>query len=158
MGGGLIHVAGNAGERAADKMRRGFILIEGGAGTYAGSRMLAGTLAIGGRAGALPGYLMNRGTILLAGGVDEMSPTFVDCGVFALVAARLIAVHVAPTSARLGAAFRTPLRRFAGDLGALGNGEIRVAASEPRPTTANPALASVVRAAVGSAQREEQAP
>ena len=126
MKGGMIHVAGSAGERAADRLRRGFILIEGAAGNYAGSRMLAGTLAIGGRAGALPGYLMNRGTILLAGDVEKMAPTFVDCGVFALVAARLIAAHVEATSARLGSAFRAPLRRFAGDLAALGKGEILV--------------------------------
>ena len=62
MNGGLIHVGGSTGDRAADKMRRGLILVEGAAGDYVGSRMLAGTLAIGGRAGALPGYLMNRGS------------------------------------------------------------------------------------------------
>ena len=129
MSGGLIHVAGSAGDRVADRMRRGFILIEGAAGDYAGSRMLAGTVAIGGRTGALPGYLMNRGTILLANGVEEIAPTFVDCGVYSLVAARLIAAHVEVTSARLGAAFRVPLRRFAGDLAALGKGEILVGAS-----------------------------
>jgi formylmethanofuran dehydrogenase subunit C len=128
MNGGLIYVAGNTGDRAADRMRRGFILIEGAAGDYAGSRMLAGTLAIGGRAGALPGYLMNRGSILLAGGVGEMSPTFVDCGVYALVATKLIAAHVEVISARLGGAFRAPLRRFAGDMAALGKGEIFVGA------------------------------
>ena len=128
MNGGLIHVGGNTGDRAADKMRRGLILVEGAAGDYVGSRMLAGTLAIGGRAGALPGYLMNRGSILLAGGVGEMSPTFVDCGVFALVAAKVIAAHVEATSAPLAGAFRAPLRRFAGDMAALGKGEIFVGA------------------------------
>jgi len=129
MKGGAIHVRGSAGARAGDKMRRGFILIEGEAGDCAGSRMIAGTLAIGGRAGALPGYLMNRGTILLAGGAAEMTPTFLDCGVFELVAARLLAAHVETISPRLGAAFRGPLRRHAGDLAALGKGEIFVKAS-----------------------------
>ena len=128
MNGGAIHVGGNAGARAGDKMRRGFLLIEGEAGDYAGSRMIAGTLAIGGRAGALPGYLMNRGTILLAGGAAEMAPTFLDCGVFELVAARLLSAHVATISVRLGAAFRAPLRRYAGDLAALGKGEVFVRA------------------------------
>ena len=128
MSGGAIHVGGNAGARAGDKMRRGFLLIEGQAGDYAGSRMVAGTLAIGGQAGALPGYLMNRGTILLAGGAAEMTPTFLDCGVFELVAAKLLAVHVETISRRLGAAFRGPLRRYAGDLAALGKGEIFVRA------------------------------
>jgi formylmethanofuran dehydrogenase subunit C len=128
MNGGAIHVGGAAGPRAGDKMRRGFLLIEGEAGDYAGSRMIAGTLAIGGRAGALPGYLMNRGTILLSGGVAEMAPTFLDCGVFELVAARLLATHVETMSPHLGAAFRGPLRRYAGDLAALGKGEIFVRA------------------------------
>lgn len=127
--GGLIHVAGSAGDRAGDRLRRGFILIEGAAGDYAGSRMIAGTLAIGGATGALPGYLMDRGSIMLAEGVGEMAPTFVDCGVYELVAARIIAAYVAGTSVRLGAAFRGPLRRFAGDLAALGKGEIFVRAS-----------------------------
>jgi formylmethanofuran dehydrogenase subunit C len=124
MNGGAIHVGGSAGARAGDKLRRGFILVEGEAGDYAGSRMIAGTLAIGGRAGALPGYLMNRGTILLAEGATEMAPTFLDCGAFELVAAKLLAAHVETMSARLGAAFRGPLRRYAGDLAALGKGEI----------------------------------
>ena len=124
MSGGMIVVRGNAGPRAGDRLRRGFMLIEGAAAEYAGSRMIAGTLLIGGKAGALPGYLMNRGTILLAGGVAAMGPTFRDCGVYELVAARLLAAHAAPVSARLGAALRQPLRRFAGDLAALGLGEI----------------------------------
>ena len=124
MNGGVIHVLGGARARAGDRLRRGFILIEGDAGDYLGSRMIAGTLAVGGRAGALPGYLMNRGTILLAGGTDDLSPTFVDCGVFDLVAARLLASYVGATSAGLGAAFRGRLRRYAGDMAALGKGEI----------------------------------
>ena len=127
--GGTIYVRGDAGARAGDRMRRGFLLIEGAAGEYAGSRMIAGTIAIGGEAGPLPGYLMNRGTILLAGGCREMAPTFLDCGAFELVAARLLAGHVETTSARLGAAFRGPLRRYAGDLAALGKGEIFVRAA-----------------------------
>ena len=128
MTGGTLHVRGGAGARAGDRMRRGFILIEGAAGECAGSRMIAGTLAIGGEAGSLPGYLMNRGTILLAGGAKQMSPTFVDCGAYELVAAKLMASHVAQTSGRLGQAFRGPLRRYAGDLAALGKGEIFVRA------------------------------
>lgn len=124
MSGGVLHVRGDAGERAGDRLRRGFILIEGGAGAYAGSRMIAGTLAIGGEAGDLPGYLMNRGTILLAQGATLFSPTFGDCGEYELVAARLLAEYVAPTSAKLAEALRRPLRRLAGDLAALGKGEI----------------------------------
>jgi formylmethanofuran dehydrogenase subunit C len=126
MTGGVIHVLGNAGSRAGDRMRRGFILIEGSTGECSGSRMIAGTIAIGGFAGPLPGYLMNRGTVLVAGGVERIGPTFLDCGSFELVAARLLATYVAGFSAVLGEAFRAPLRRYAGDLAALGKGEILV--------------------------------
>jgi formylmethanofuran dehydrogenase subunit C len=124
MSGGILHVRGDAGERAADRLRRGFILIEGRAGVYAGSRMIAGTLAIGGEAGDLPGYLMGRGTILLGRGASLFSPSFGDCGEHDLVAARLLANYIGQVSAQLGDLFRRPLRRLAGDLAALGKGEI----------------------------------
>ena len=129
MSGGVLHVRGDAGERAGDRLRRGAILIEGRAGAYAGSRMIAGTLAIGGEAGDLPGYLMGRGTILLGRGATLFSPTFADCGEHDLVAARLLADYVAQASGKLARLFRRPLRRLAGDLAALGKGEILL----PRP-------------------------
>jgi formylmethanofuran dehydrogenase subunit C len=124
MSGGVLHVRGDAGERAADRLRRGFILIEGRAGPYAGSRMIAGTLAVGDEAGDLPGYLMGRGTILLGRGASLLSPSFGDCGEHDLVAARLLSNYIAQTSAKLASLFRRPLRRLAGDLAALGKGEI----------------------------------
>jgi len=137
MSGGIVHVRGSAGPRAGDRLRRGMVLIEGDAGPYAGSRMIAGTLAIGGTAGDLPGYLMNRGTILLGAGATTLLPTFADCGVHELVAARLIADSIRTTSERIARLFREPLRRLAGDLAALGKGEIfipqRQATVKPPP-------------------------
>lgn len=129
MTGGLLHVQGDAGPRAADRLRRGVVLIEGRAAEYAGCRMIAGTLAIAGEAGDLPGYLMNRGTILLGGGTSLLSPSFGDCGAHDLVAARLLADYVAEASPRLAKLFRRRLRRFAGDLAALGKGEISIPAA-----------------------------
>lgn len=129
MSGGLIHVRGDAGARAGDRLRRGVILIEGRAGAYAGSRMIAGTLAIGGEAGELPGYLMGRGTILIGRGAALLSPTFADCGEHDLVASRLLAAYIGKASAKLARLFRRPLRRLAGDMAALGRGEILL----PRP-------------------------
>ena len=124
MSGGVLHVRGDVGARAGDRLRRGFILIEGCAGAYAGSRMIAGTLAIGDEAGDLPGYLMGRGTIFLGRGATRLSPSFGDCGEHDLVAARLLADYIAQTSVKLASLFRQPLRRLAGDLAALGKGEI----------------------------------
>jgi formylmethanofuran dehydrogenase subunit C len=128
MRGGVVVVRGDVGERAGDRLRRGTIIVEGRAGAHAGSRMIAGTLVLRRGAGRLPGYLMRRGTIVLAGGCDELSPTFVDCGVHDLVAMRLMAAFVRTHSSAAASAFRPPLRRFAGDMAVLGKGEIFSAA------------------------------
>jgi formylmethanofuran dehydrogenase subunit C len=124
MRGGVVVVRGDVGERVGDRLRRGTIVVEGRAGAYAGSGMIAGTLIVRRAAGPLPGYLMRRGTVVLAGGCDELSPTFVDCGVHDLVAMRLMAAFVADYSAAAGAALRAPLRRLAGDMAVLGKGEV----------------------------------
>jgi len=124
MRGGVVVVRGDAGERVGDRMRRGTIVVEGRSGAHAGSRMLAGTLILRRAAGALPGYLMRRGTIVLGEGSNVMSPTFVDCGVHDLVAARLLADFIKPYSARAAGALGGPLRRLAGDMAVLGKGEI----------------------------------
>jgi formylmethanofuran dehydrogenase subunit C len=124
MRGGVVVVRGGAGDRAGDRMRRGMILLEGGAGRYAGSRMIAGTLVARRKVGPLPGYLMRRGTIVLAQGTDELSPTFVDCGVHDLLVLHLMATFVNTVSPRLASAFRRSLRRWAGDMAVSGKGEI----------------------------------
>jgi formylmethanofuran dehydrogenase subunit C len=126
MRGGVIVVRGGAGARAADRMRRGTIVVEGPCGPYAGSRMIAGTLVALRRAGPLPGYLMKRGTIVLGADCEELSPTFIDCGVHALVAMRLLSDFIGAHSRRAGASLRAPLRRYAGDMAVLGKGEIFV--------------------------------
>jgi formylmethanofuran dehydrogenase subunit C len=123
MSGGLLHERRRS-ARAGDRLRRGFILIEGRAGASAGSRMIAGTLPIRGDARDLPPYLMGRGTILLGQGATLFSPSFGDCGEHDLVAARLLANYLAQASAKLASLFRRPVRRLAGDLAALGKGEI----------------------------------
>ena len=124
MRGGFVVVRGDAGERAGDRLRRGTILIEGTAGQYAASRMIAGTLMVGRSVGPLPGYLMRRGTLLVGAPPQEPSPTFVDCGVHDLVAQQLLSAHVRPYSRVFDRLLRKPLRRFAGDMAAMGKGEL----------------------------------
>lgn len=124
MTGGVIVVAGHAGERAGERMRRGTIVVRRNAGDYAGYRMIAGTLVILGKAGALPGYAMGRGTIVLGKGASAMSPTFVDCGPQELAFLGLLARTLAAQGVDTGALLRKPLRRFAGDLAATGKGEL----------------------------------
>lgn len=121
--GGLIIVRGNAGARAGDRLRRGTIVIEGSAGDYPGSRMIAGTLIVVKDCGVLPGYLMRRGTIVLAN-PPELAPTFVDCGIHELAFAGLFANLLRDESRAASRLLTRPLARFAGDMAALGKGEI----------------------------------
>jgi formylmethanofuran dehydrogenase subunit C len=123
MTGGLLIVRGNAGERAGDRLRRGTIMIEGSAGDYPGSRVIAGTLIVLGECGSLPGYLMRRGTIVLAN-PPELGPAFVDCGAHDLTFASVFSGLLRPESRAAARLLSRPLIRFAGDMAALGKGEI----------------------------------
>ncbi|MCI0735439.1 MAG: formylmethanofuran dehydrogenase subunit C [Beijerinckiaceae bacterium] len=123
MTGGLLIVRGNAGARAGDRLRRGTIVIEGSAGDFPGSRMIAGTLIVLKSCGSLPGYLMRRGTIVIAN-PPELAPTFADCGVIELAFAGVFANLLRPESRAAARLLSRPLRRFAGDMAALGKGEI----------------------------------
>jgi formylmethanofuran dehydrogenase subunit C len=127
MTGGLLIVRGNAGERAGDRLRRGTIVIEGSAGDHPGSRMIAGTLIVLGDCGSLPGYLMRRGTIVLAN-PPELAPTFIDCGVTELAFANLFSGLLRPESRPAARLLGRELVRFAGDMAALGKGEIFIPA------------------------------
>jgi formylmethanofuran dehydrogenase subunit C len=127
MTGGLLVVRGRAGQRAGDRLRRGTILIEGDAGDWLGSRLIAGTLIVLGRAGASPGYLMRRGTIVLAK-PPTLAATFVDCGEFASSFAAVFGRFLLPESRGAARLFRSPLRKFAGDMAVLGKGEVFVPA------------------------------
>jgi formylmethanofuran dehydrogenase subunit C len=127
MSGGCIIVRGNAGERTGDRMRRGLLLIEGAAGSYCAARMIAGTIVTLGEVGSHPGYLMRRGTVMLADARARPLPTFNDNGEHDLLAIHLLLDSLA----QYGPAFRRfakqrRFRRWLGDLGAGGQGEILV--------------------------------
>lgn len=130
MRGGYLVVHGNAGDRTGDRMRRGLILVAGNVGAFCGSRMLAGTIVIRGRPGATPGLALRRGTLLFGHEPGELPALFQDCGVHRLLFLRLLEKELE----KLGAPFSRflPLgpdvRRYCGDLGAGGTGEILVLA------------------------------
>lgn len=124
MSGGLIVIGGKAGERAGGRMRRGMIVVSGPSGDYAGTGMIAGTLVLLGKTGHLPGYLMRRGTIVLGRGAKSLSPSFADCGPHELAFAALLGSRLVELEVKTGKLFKSPLRRYAGDLAALGKGEI----------------------------------
>jgi formylmethanofuran dehydrogenase subunit C len=85
--------------------------------------MIAGTLIVLGECGSLPGYLMRRGTIMLAN-PQELAPTFVDCGAHDLAFAGVFSGLLRPESRAAARLLSRPLIRFAGDMAALGKGEI----------------------------------
>jgi formylmethanofuran dehydrogenase subunit C len=123
MTGGMLIIRGAAGQRAGDRLRRGTILIEGACGDYPGSRMIAGTLILLGETGIMPGYLMRRGTIVIGSRI-ALAPTFVTCGTNGLGFTGLFSRLLKPESEAAAALFARPLERFAGDMAALGKGEI----------------------------------
>jgi formylmethanofuran dehydrogenase subunit C len=123
MRGGTIVVRGHAGIRAGDRMRRGLVIVEGDAGPHAASAMIAGTLVVCGGAGPLPGILMRRGTIVL-GRPAALAPSFLPTGGTDLVFTRLLAQSAATFSATAASCIRAATIRHAGDLAALGKGEV----------------------------------
>lgn len=129
MQGGLIHVKGNSGDRTGHRMRRGTIFVEGDSGAYAGSNMIAGTLVVLGLCGLQPGSLMRRGSLVLSNPPAAMLPSFLDAGEQDFVWLRVLSRSLTAQGACAAAVMADKARRFAGDMAALGKGEILVLAS-----------------------------
>lgn len=127
MRGGRIEVRGNAGDRVGDHQRRGIILIAGDAGDFCGSRMGAGTILVLGRTGGDVGFAMRRGTLLLTA-EPELPPTFNDNGQQDLSVLRLLTRSWRTLDAPFDTldARGTRVRRWLGDLGNEGRGEVLV--------------------------------
>lgn len=128
MRGGTVVVRGDAGARAGERQRRGQILIAGNAGDYLGARMIAGTIVVLGRAGSRAGFSMRRGTLLLAQSPASLPASFNESGRHHLsfLSLYLRSLHrVDDAFAALDPA-RTTVRRFVGDIGCGGKGEVLV--------------------------------
>lgn len=123
--GGTIIVKGNAGDRVGDQMRRGLILIEGNVGDYAASRMIAGTIGILGITGNYLGFGMRRGTLLMKHS-PQLTATMQDCGSHTLPFLRLFSKSLAEYDTAFNQLPLNRVRRFVGDAGNNGNGEILV--------------------------------
>lgn len=126
MSGGLV-VAGDAGDRVGDRMRRGTIVVEGNAGSYAASRMIAGTvILLGATVGAYPGFGMRRGSLILRSPAERELPSFSDSGRHELGFIRLLLRALHGRSPRLDALATQPglVRRLVGDHAVGGRGEI----------------------------------
>jgi len=126
--GGTVVIDGDAGARVGDRMRRGTIIIKGRCGTYAGSRMLGGTILAEQGFGAKPGVLLRRGT-LIGSTAEEMLPTYADSGKHDLAILNILSKYLADSLGPLAPApIPSTVRKFAGDLAAIGKGEILLTA------------------------------
>jgi formylmethanofuran dehydrogenase subunit C len=124
MQGGIAVIEGNVGARAGEKMRRGTVIVRGKTGDGTGTRMIGGTIWAEGGIGPAPGLMMRRGT-LIGPSVERLLPTFVDCGKHDLVIVRILARYLKATLGDL-APKPMPLfvQKLAGDMAAIGRGEI----------------------------------
>jgi formylmethanofuran dehydrogenase subunit C len=126
--GGIVVVEGSVGQRAGERMRRGVVVARGKFGPAAGSRMVGGTLWTEAGFGPRPGPLLRRGT-LIGPSVDELLPTFADCGRIDPVILGILSRYVAQTLGALAPKPLPPLvRKFAGDRATIGKGEILLTA------------------------------
>ena len=125
MSGGEIVVSGSAGSEAAARTRRGLVVIVGDAGSFAARAMIAGTLVVFGRVGAQPVEGSKRGSLVALGAVDVPS-TYIYACTYEPGFIRLVLVHL---SRRHGlaipfGALDGSYRRYCGDAGGIGKGEI----------------------------------
>ena len=125
---GIICVGRNTGERTGDRMRRGLLVINGDSGRYCGSNMIAGTIIVTGHTAASVGLGMRRGSIVLLQEPAEMPATFNDCGIYSLTILALLLRYVGSVNRRAYSRLRSMqrVRRFAGDIGCNGQGELLV--------------------------------
>ncbi|MGE0024050.1 MAG: formylmethanofuran dehydrogenase subunit C [Hyphomicrobium sp.] len=126
--GGMVLVEGSVGQRAGERMRRGVVIARGKFGPAAGSRMVGGTLWTEAGFGPRPGPLLRRGT-LIGPSVDEVLPTFADCGRIDPVILAILSRYVAGVLGRLAPKALPPMvRKLAGDQATIGKGEILLTA------------------------------
>ncbi|MCC7252410.1 formylmethanofuran dehydrogenase subunit C [Hyphomicrobium sp.] len=126
--GGTVLVDGSVGERAGERMRRGIVVAKGKFGAAAGSRMVGGPLWTEAGFGPRPGPLLRRGT-LIGPSVDELLPTFADCGRIDPVILRILSRYIADVLGPLAPkALPGAVRKLAGDQATIGKGEILLTA------------------------------
>jgi formylmethanofuran dehydrogenase subunit C len=124
MRGGELLIDGDAGDELGAVMRRGLIAVGGRVGAFAAAGMVAGSIFAFGPVGPHAGAGMKRGTLAAFGPALELLPTFrYDCTyrptIIDLYLRRLAAVGFAVCAGG-------PVRRYRGDLAALGLGEILI--------------------------------
>jgi formylmethanofuran dehydrogenase subunit C len=132
MTGGEIVVVGSAGDEAGARARRGLVVVGGDAGAHGARAMIAGSLVVLGRAGAQTGIGSKRGSVIAVGGADVPATYQYACTYepphVRLTMTYLRRRHGLAVDAR---AVGGRYRRYCGDAGDPGRGEILTLVDEP---------------------------
>jgi formylmethanofuran dehydrogenase subunit C len=127
MRGGEVIVSGSAGSHVAERARRGLVVVCGDAGAHAAHRMIAGTLVVFGRTGAAAAWGNKRGSLVALGGIDVPDTYQFACTFepphLRLLLQHLRRRHALPVEERW---LNGRYRRFCGDAGDPGKGEILI--------------------------------
>ncbi|HEY0776756.1 MAG TPA: formylmethanofuran dehydrogenase subunit C [Gemmatirosa sp.] len=125
MTGGEIVVRGSAGDEAGARARRGLIVVGGDVGARGARAMIAGSLVVLGRAGASTGVGSKRGSVIAVGGADVPATYRYAC-TFEPPHVRLTMTYLRRRYALSvdDGAVAGRYRRYCGDAGTLGKGEI----------------------------------
>ena len=127
MRGGLIAVFGSAGSRVGEGMRRGLIALSGDAGDFVGANMIAGTIVVFGKMGPNAGGGMKRGSIVSLGGTERVLSTFLYSCSYMPVYLKLYLKYLSDLGFTVTKEMLDgPYSRYAGDMSALGKGEILI--------------------------------
>ena len=118
---------GSAGDEVAARARRGLVVVGGDAGEHAARAMIAGTLVVVGRTGAHAGRGNKRGSLVAIGGID-VPPTYRYACTYQPPHLRLTFTYLHrrygfPVDGRI---LDGRFRRYCGDAGEIGKGEILV--------------------------------
>ena len=125
MTGGELLVRGSVGVEPGNRMRRGLLVVTGDVTRRAGPAMIAGTVLVFGNAGPAPGLGSKRGSVVALGAI-EIPATYRYACTYQPDHLRLTLLRL---RARYGVAVQERhvigfYRRYSGDLGDLGRGEI----------------------------------
>src|SRR5688500_1867081 len=129
MTGGEIVINGSAGDEVAARARRGLVVVAGDAGAHAARAIIAGTLVVVGRTGVHAGRGSKRGSIVAIGGID-VPATYQYACTYQPPHLRLTFTYL---YRRYGLSVADHVidgqfRRYCGDAGEIGKGEILVLA------------------------------
>jgi formylmethanofuran dehydrogenase subunit C len=125
MTGGELLVRGNVGTEPGTRMRRGLLVVAGNVAARAGPGMIAGTVLVFGDAGRSPGIGSKRGSVIALGRIEIPATYRYACTYqpdhLRITLLRLRDRHGLKVRKRHLTGF---YRRYSGDLGDLGRGEI----------------------------------